>query len=144
MSFKSDIFSSRNNFKNFLTNNNEKTPNIKNSSPINFSSENLATCFKENRKNAAKKVMNFNFKEVNLYEILNISTNSNKDEIKKAYKKLCLKFHPDKVNKNEVDNENFIKINKAYKILIDDELRNIYDEMGIDAVKLAENYLTLN
>ena len=62
----------------------------------------------------------------NLYEILEIETNANKDIIKKQFHKLSKKYHPDKNNSND-SKEKFIKIKEAYDILIDDEKRKIYD-----------------
>lgn len=63
--------------------------------------------------------------EINLYELLEIDSNSSNKEIKKAWKKLALKYHPDK-NKN-ISNEKFIKIKNAYDILSNNKLREQYD-----------------
>ena len=60
---------------------------------------------------------------MNPYEILGVSKNSNKSEIKKAYRKLALENHPDKGG-NE---ENFKRISEAYSILSDDHKRSQYD-----------------
>ena len=60
----------------------------------------------------------------NYYEILNIRTDSSQEEIKKAYRALALKYHPDK---NSESHELFQKINEAYQILSDPEQRKIYD-----------------
>jgi curved DNA-binding protein CbpA len=73
---------------------------------------------------------NNNYKELDLYSILEIDKNSSKFEIRKSYKKLILKYHPDKnnvINNTKVDYEKFIKIRYAYEILIDDEKRKDYD-----------------
>lgn len=59
------------------------------------------------------------------YSILNLTSNCTKEEIKKRYHKLSLKYHPDK-NGGE-DSEDFRNINKAYEILYDNEKRKIYD-----------------
>ena len=52
------------------------------------------------------------------YDILNISQNSTKDDIKKAYKKLALQYHPDR-NRDPDAPETFKKISEAYQILSD-------------------------
>lgn len=64
---------------------------------------------------------------LNYYEILGVGSNATKDEIKKAYRQLALKWHPDK-NKNANAHEKFIEINQAYLILSDDEARAKYDK----------------
>jgi DnaJ-class molecular chaperone len=64
--------------------------------------------------------------KINLYELLEIDSNSSKKEIKNAWKKLALKYHPDKNNNNT--SEKFIKIKYAYEILSNDELKNQYDK----------------
>lgn len=60
------------------------------------------------------------------YKILGLSLNVSKEEIKKAYRKLALEFHPDR-NKSADAHEKFIEINEAYLILYDDEARAKYD-----------------
>jgi len=60
------------------------------------------------------------------YKILGLQSTTTKEEIKKAYRKLALEFHPDR-NKNPNAHEKFIEINEAYLILYDDEAREKYD-----------------
>lgn len=62
-----------------------------------------------------------------LYKILGLSPSSTKKEIKKAYRKLALEWHPDK-NKSPNAHEVFIKINEAYLILYDEEARAKYNK----------------
>ena len=64
--------------------------------------------------------------ETNLYKILGIERDADKDEVRKAYKKLSMKHHPDKGG-NE---EDFKAISKANDILSDDRKRQIYDSTG--------------
>ena len=74
-----------------------------------------------------------------LYDRLNVKTNSSKSEIKKAYRKLSLKWHPDKNPGNKQAEEKFKEISEAYQILSDDEKRKMYDNIGIDFLKGGDN-----
>ena len=60
------------------------------------------------------------------YEVLGVSKSSSVDEIKKQYRKLALKFHPDR-NKSEEAPEHFKEISEAYAVLSDSEKRQLYD-----------------
>jgi len=59
------------------------------------------------------------------YKILNIDRDASKEEIRKQYKKLAIKYHPDK--KKGFDDSYFKNISEAYQILINDETRKLYD-----------------
>ena len=61
------------------------------------------------------------------YKILGLTTSVTKEEIKKAYRKLALEWHPDK-NKAPNAHKMFIKINEAYLILYDEQARAKYDK----------------
>uniref|UniRef100_A0A673CI14 Zgc:122979 n=1 Tax=Sphaeramia orbicularis TaxID=375764 RepID=A0A673CI14_9TELE len=63
------------------------------------------------------------------YKVLGVSPDSNEDEIKKAYRKLALKFHPDK-NSDADAEDKFKEIAEAYEILTDPKKRTIYDQYG--------------
>ena len=70
------------------------------------------------------------------YEILSLDKNCSEHDIKKAYKKAALKYHPDRnPNNKETAEKKFKEIGQAYKILSDPNKRNIYDKYGEDAVK---------
>ena len=64
------------------------------------------------------------------YEILGVSKNASDDEIKKAYRKLAIKYHPDK-NPGDKEAENkFKEINEAHDVLSDKQKRARYDQFG--------------
>ncbi|KAI3991260.1 hypothetical protein MKX01_022481 [Papaver californicum] len=69
------------------------------------------------------------------YDILQIAKGSTEDQIKRAYRKLALKYHPDKNQGNEEANKKFAEINNAYEVLSDREKRNIYDRYGEEGLK---------
>lgn len=69
------------------------------------------------------------------YEILEIERTSDKEIIKKAYRKLALKYHPDRNPDDKSAEERFKQINEAYEILSDDEKRQIYDRYGKDGLE---------
>ena len=68
------------------------------------------------------------------YEILGVGKNASDEEIKKAFRKLALEFHPDR-NKSKGAEDKFKEINEAYQVLSDPEKRNSYDQFGHDGVK---------
>lgn len=63
------------------------------------------------------------------YEVLGIEKNASKDEIKKAYRKLSKKYHPD-INKEADAAEKFKEVKEAYEVLSDDQKRSHYDQFG--------------
>ena len=64
------------------------------------------------------------------YEILGVSKSASKEEIKKAYRKLAIKYHPDKNPDDNQAEENFKEAAEAYEILSDENKRARYDQFG--------------
>ncbi|XP_033219415.1 dnaJ homolog subfamily C member 5-like isoform X5 [Belonocnema kinseyi] len=75
-----------------------------------------------------------------LYAILEIPKTASADEIKKTYRKLALKYHPDKNPNNPEAAEKFKEINRARAILCDLTKRNIYDNYGSLGLYAAEQF----
>lgn len=77
------------------------------------------------------------------YDLLGIGRQANNREIRRAFKKLALKMHPDKNQDDPKASDKFIRINRAYEVLKDEELRRKYDqfgEEGMDESNQGRNY----
>lgn len=68
--------------------------------------------------------------EFDYYEILEVSRDCSGAELKKSYRKLAMKFHPDRNPGNNEAEEKFKVVNEAYQVLSDEEKRSIYDRYG--------------
>lgn len=64
------------------------------------------------------------------YEVLGVARGASADDIKKAYRKLAVKFHPDKNPGDHAAEEKFKEISEAYEVLSDDKKRQQYDQFG--------------
>lgn len=64
------------------------------------------------------------------YKTLGVSKTASQDEIKKAYRKLALKYHPDKTKGDKQSEEKFKEVSEAYEVLKDPEKRKKYDQLG--------------
>jgi DnaJ-class molecular chaperone len=71
-----------------------------------------------------------------LYQTLGVSKSASKDEIRKAHRKLAMKYHPDKNPDDVAAREKFKRIQEAYDVLSDDEKRSAYDRYGADFEKI--------
>ncbi|CAN4110548.1 unnamed protein product [Withania somnifera] len=74
--------------------------------------------------------------EKDFYEVLGVSRNASKSEIKSSYRKLARSYHPD-VNKEPGAEQKFKEISNAYEVLSDDEKRSVYDKYGEAGLKGA-------
>lgn len=86
---------------------------------------------------------NINNKE--LYEILGVSNDASSNDIKKAYRKLAMKYHPDRSSgKTEEEKKNcedkFKKISAAYDILSDEQKKQKYDQFGMDGLNAEPSF----
>ena len=68
------------------------------------------------------------------YDVLGVSKSVGKDELKKAYRKLAMKYHPDRNPGDTQAAEKFKELSEAYEILSDDQKRQTYDSFGHDGV----------
>jgi curved DNA-binding protein len=69
------------------------------------------------------------------YQILGLKKDASKEEIKKAYRKLAMKYHPDHAKGDKSAEEKFKKISEAYAVLSDDEKRKEYDTFGAEGFR---------
>ncbi|KAK9883527.1 hypothetical protein WA026_001702 [Henosepilachna vigintioctopunctata] len=79
--------------------------------------------------------------ETEFYDILEVSSNCTDEDLKKAYRRLALLYHPDK---NPTEGERFTRISQAYEVLSDPKKRAIYDEGGEQALKMGAGYAYSN
>lgn len=69
------------------------------------------------------------------YEVLGLQKGASKDDIKKAYRKLAVQYHPDKNPGNKEAEEKFKEATEAYEVLSDDQKRSAFDQFGFAGVE---------
>lgn len=69
-------------------------------------------------------------KKRDYYEILGVTKSASEDELKKAYRKLAMKYHPDKNPGDKASEEKFKEVSEAYSVLSDSQKRKMYDQFG--------------
>ena len=74
------------------------------------------------------KKQNMEYKDY--YKVLGVERSASQDEIKKAYRKLAVKYHPDKNPDDKVAEEKFKEISEAYQVIGNADSRKKYDELG--------------
>ncbi|CAB1341049.1 unnamed protein product [Coregonus sp. 'balchen'] len=75
-----------------------------------------------------------------LYLVLGLDKTCTPDDIKKSYRKLALKYHPDKNPENPNATDKFKELNNAHSVLSDASKRNIYDSYGSLGLYVAQQF----
>lgn len=74
------------------------------------------------------------------YAVLGVSKSSSPEEIKKSYRKLAMKYHPDKNPGDKKAEEQFKEISEAYEVLSDPKKKEMYDQFGFAGAGAGANY----
>lgn len=74
------------------------------------------------------------------YEVLGVARNATEAELKKAYRKLAMKYHPDRNPNDKTAEQNFKELNEAYSVLSDAKQRSTYDQFGHAGVNQSAGF----
>ncbi len=69
------------------------------------------------------------------YEVLSVERTADGEEIKRAYRRMAMKYHPDRNPGDTEAEQKFKEAAEAYEVLVDDQKRKIYDQFGHDGLK---------
>lgn len=75
----------------------------------------------------------------NYYDVLSVSKQASADEIKQAYRKMALKYHPDRNEGNKAAEDRFKEASEAYQVLKDEKKRQQYDQYGHESFQSADS-----
>src|ERR1035437_4773711 len=78
------------------------------------------------------------------YEVLGLGKSASQDEIKKVYRKLAMKYHPDRNPGDKQAEENFKEAAEAYEVLSNDEKRQKYDRYGHEGLRGGQDFQGFN
>jgi molecular chaperone DnaJ len=74
------------------------------------------------------------------YEILEVARNASQDELKKSYRKIAMKYHPDRNPNNKEAEDKFKEAAEAYEVLSDTDKRRRYDQFGHDGIRAGQDF----
>ena len=81
-------------------------------------------------ENCSKKSSAIDMSKSDYYEVLGVSKDASERDIKKAYKRLAMKYHPDRTAGDKELETKFKEVKEAYEVLTDDQKRQMYDQYG--------------
>ncbi|MEK7788909.1 MAG: DnaJ domain-containing protein [Planctomycetota bacterium] len=76
--------------------------------------------------------------EEDFYQVLGVDKNASGEDIKKAYRKMAMKYHPDRNPGNKEAEQIFKKAAEAYGVLSDPDKKRRYDQYGVDGLRGTE------